>query len=228
MFNRKVIKGQYVIFESSEDTKELEKEVSEDIAKKIIEDAEKKAQEIIEKAREEAENIINEAHLAYAEEVEKGRKDGKQQAEDELNSLIEQYSLQLNNILDTLKKSVDLEIYNSRILLFNILKLLINKFLNVEIFSSPKWIEASLNKILEKFVNLDYIKIHVSSEILHKFPQIIENFRNVDNIEIIEDITLKGLSMVVNTNMGNITIDTEEIIKLINNIIEEELNNEEL
>lgn len=228
MFNRRVIKGQYIIFESPEDTQEMEKDISEDIAKKIIEDAEKKAREIIDKAQEEAENIINEAHLAYAEEVEKGRMDGKQQAENELNNLIEQYSLQLNNILDNFRKSIDSEVYNARILLFNIIKLLISKFLSVEIFSSPKWVENSLNKILEKFINLDYIKIHVSPEILNKFPDIIEKFKNIDNIEIVEDITLKSLSMTVQTNMGNIIINPEEIGNLVDNIIEEELNNEEL
>ncbi|WP_129408446.1 hypothetical protein [Marinitoga lauensis] len=228
MFNRRIIKGQYIIFESPEDTQELEKTVAEDIAKKIIDDAEKKAKEIIDSAKEEAENIINEAHLAYAEEVEKGRKEGKEQAEYELNNLIQQYSLQLNNLLDTFNKSINLEIYNTRILLFNLLKLLINKFLNVEIFSSPKWIENSLNKILEKFVNFEHIKIHVSSNIINDFPELIEKFNAVDNIEIVEDITLPDFSMSIHTDMGKIVINKEDVLKQVNDIIEEELNDEGL
>lgn len=217
-----------MIFESSESDHETESKISDNISKNIIEEAEKKAKEIIEKAHEEAENIINEAHLAYAEEVEKGRKDGKEQAEIEVNNLVEEYSKQLNDILKSFENSIDLEIHNVRILLFNILKVLIYKFLNDEIFSSPKWVENSLNKILEKFINMNQIKIHVSPNIMKKYPEIIEKFNAVDNIEIIEDIRLNDFSMSVHTEMGKISINKDDIIKDVTKIIEEELNDERL
>lgn len=226
MFNKRIIKGQYVIFESPEEVQELEKDVSEDLAKKIIEEAELKAKDIIEKAHDEAENIINQAHLAYADEIEKARKEAQELAEKDINTLIEQYSVQLNKLLENFYNSINLELYNARILLFNILKLLIQKFLNVEIFSSPKWVENSLNKILEKFSNFDYIKIHVSSNVLRDFPEIVEKFKAVDNIEIVEDITLPDFSITVKTNLGNISINKNDIVNQINQIIEEELNNE--
>lgn len=226
MFNKRIIKGQYVIFESPEEVQKLEKDVSEDLAKKIIEDAELKAKDIIEKAHEEAENIINQAHLAYADEIEKARKEAQELAEKDVNTLIEQYSVQLNKLLENFNNSINSELYNARILLFNILKLLIQKFLNVEIFSSPKWVENSLNKILEKFANFDYIKIHVSSNILRDFTEIVEKFKAVDNIEIVEDITLPDFSITVKTNLGNISINKNDIVNQINQIIEEELNNE--
>ncbi|KLO21622.1 hypothetical protein X275_08425 [Marinitoga sp. 1197] len=228
MFNRKIIKGQYIIFESPENTQELEKESAEEIAKKIIEDAERKASEIIENAKHEAENIVNEAHLAYAEEIEKARREGKERAENELNLLIEQYSQQLNQLLSSFEKSINLELYNVRMLLFNILKLLVNKFLDIEILSSPKWIENSLNKIIEKFINFNKIKIHISSNIINNYSQLIEKFDSLDNIEIIEDITLPDFSLSVHTDMGKIIINKDNIIKQVNTIIEEELNDERL
>ncbi|KAF2956790.1 hypothetical protein [Marinitoga sp. 38H-ov] len=227
MFNKRIIKGQYVVFESPEEVKELEKNISEDLAQKIIEEAELKAKEIIEKANEEAENIINQAHLAYAEEIEKARKEGQELAQKDINNLIEQYSVQFNMMLENFNNSINLEIYNTRILLFNILKLLVRKFLNIEIFSSPKWVENSLNKILERFSNFDYIKIHVSSNIMKDFPDILEKFKSVDNIEILEDITLPDFSITVKTNMGNVAINKEDILEQINKIIEEELKDVE-
>lgn len=224
MYNKRIIKGQYVIFEPPEEDLENEKESAEEIAKRIIEDAEKRANEIIENANQKAESIINDAHLAYAEEVEKGRKEGQQKAQEETNALIEQYSTELNKMLEEFNNSLNLEIYNARILMFNILKSLVHKFLEIEIFSTPKWIENALNKILEYYIEMDFIKIHISSNILRNHPELIKKLEKVEKVEIIEDITLPDFSISVHTNMGKVVIDKNELIKTVSKIIEEELN----
>ena len=203
-----------------------EEDSTENLKKEIINKAKKDASKIISDAKNEAGEIINSAKKE-AEQI-------KEQVLKEINGLKEEQTLKLQEefekfkenlqkIVNSFDKELQKSVENLSENILKVFKIIVFKLLEKEIDDEVTL--RKLNKILTHLVGMKNVKLYMNPKDISLLDdEIISSFRT-RGIEVIEDEKVQ-YGVVAETDMGTINTDLNFQMKLVNEIIDEVLNNE--
>lgn len=196
-----------------------EEEVSKDDSPKIdidiesiMEDAKQQADEILQSAIQEKEKILKDAYddgmeimeSSKREGYEKGYSEGYNNGVNEANKIVEE----ANKIKkDAVKKYKDYHLNSEEVLIKLVLEVC-EKILNDTLDEKESYIFNLVKKSLEKITQTETLKIRVSEDdyinLISMKNQILPLLDRVDDLNIVQDPSIKKGSVFLETDKGNI------------------------
>lgn len=172
-----------------------------DNASKIVRDAEKKAQSIVADAEAERDGKLKEG---YDDGFNKGREEGFKEGELEVTRLIDRMHVIINKTLD--RREVILSETEQQIV--DLVLLMTRKVVKVISENQRNVVVSNIVHALRKMKGRGDVTIHVNLADLALTTEHTKNFlsaaENVNNITVVEDLTVDPGGCVIDTDFGAI------------------------
>lgn len=222
MSNKKLINNKYVILDSpksikdfskksiDENDKDAKKENEE--AKKKITQAERKANEIIENANKKAKKIVENAKDEADEYYNKKVEEIKEQYEKKYEEELKNFSNNIENKINELDNFVENTVDASNEFITSVIKEVLKKYFNEEVFSKPAWINEIMKDLKSKLYSFKTVIIRMHPETSQKYSYLFESLIS-ETFNIKEDSSLGKNEIRVETELGVFEVSPESYVQ---------------